>query len=62
MSEQQTTTPVLATPEVRAARKAVCDSCEFKNSVVPVCNECKCIIPAKVLLASQTCPKDKWAA
>lgn len=59
---QQTNTPLLAAPDVRAARKATCDSCEFKNSVVPVCNECKCIIPAKVMLANAECPKDKWAA
>ena len=59
---EQTDKPVLASPEVRAARKAVCDSCEFKNTVVPVCNECKCIIPAKVMLQASECPKNKWAA
>lgn len=52
---------VLADAKVRAARKATCDKCEFKNKVVPICNECKCIIPAKVMLANATCPKDKWA-
>lgn len=61
MADQQENI-TLAEPDVRAARKAVCNSCEFKNTVVPVCNECKCIIPAKVMIASSTCPKDKWAA
>lgn len=61
MADQQENI-ILAEPDVRAARKAVCNSCEFKNTVVPVCNECKCIIPAKVMIASSTCPKDKWAA
>lgn len=59
---EQVNTLVLAAPEVRAARKATCDACEFKNAVVPVCNECKCIIPAKVMLAVAECPKGKWAA
>lgn len=54
--------PLLADPKVRTARRKVCDACEFKNTVVPVCNECKCIIPAKVMLANAECPHNKWAA
>lgn len=53
---------LLAAPDVRAARRESCNGCEFKNATLPVCNECKCVIPAKVLLAASTCPKDKWAA
>lgn len=60
MSEQ-VTKPVLATPEVRAARKATCDSCEFKNKLLPVCNDCKCIITAKVMIQVAECPQKKWA-
>lgn len=61
MADQESK-PILAAPEIRAARKSTCDSCEFKNTVVPVCNDCKCIITAKVLLANAECPQSKWAA
>jgi hypothetical protein len=54
--------PLLAEPKVRAARRKVCDACEFKNKTVPVCNECKCIIVAKTMLAGAECPKGKWPA
>jgi len=59
---QKTNTPILAPKDVRSARKSVCDSCEFKHQTVPVCTQCKCVIIAKVMLASAECPKDKWTA
>lgn len=51
---------LIAPVEIRTARKNMCDSCEFKHKTIPLCNECKCLIPAKVLLTNATCPKDKW--
>jgi len=58
---EETQVMVLASTEVRAARKQTCSTCEFKNTVVPVCNACGCLLPAKVMLVNSTCPKDKWA-
>lgn len=60
MSDTQTNI-ILAPADVRAARRETCNGCKFKNKVVPVCNECGCLIPAKVMLVNATCPKDKWA-
>lgn len=51
---------VFATPEVVAARQAVCDSCEFWVKEKKRCSVCGCRTDAKLKLATESCPKSKW--
>jgi hypothetical protein len=40
-------------------RLAVCKACELFTTKY-TCKECKCFMPAKVLLVNAVCPKKKW--
>jgi hypothetical protein len=51
---------MFASKEIAQARKATCDSCEKKTMLT--CNECGCLIPAKVRLGMATCPLNKWSS
>ena len=49
--------------EVQKQRKELCDSCEHKSTVfnkIDLCNQCGCIIPAKIKLIDANCPINKW--
>lgn len=49
---------VLAPIPARVARLEHCHPCE--SNAGGICQECSCVIQAKVLLASEECPKKKW--
>jgi hypothetical protein len=46
--------------ESAQSRYDVCKKCDEFNSTLKLCQKCGCIMPAKVKLASATCPIDKW--
>jgi hypothetical protein len=56
----------LATPEQVEARKAICAGCEFWESSAfnntGRCQKCGCSTWAKLQLATEKCPIDKWGA
>jgi hypothetical protein len=41
-------------------RRSICESCEFRNSLV--CGKCGCIIKMKTMIPSTACPEKKWDA
>ena len=41
-------------------RISICKSCDFFNHTLRICKECHCFMPAKVLIKSSSCPKNKW--
>jgi len=45
-------------------RRAICDSCEFKEKLIGVnlCSKCGCAIWGKTKLRNQKCPQGKWDA
>jgi len=52
---------VLAPPEIRAERIAICEECEYFAKDKVRCYKCGCKLLAKVALATEKCPADKWA-
>lgn len=47
------------TPEsVMDDRYDICNSCEFNRR--GVCSVCDCIVPLKILVGGEECPKQKW--
>lgn len=46
------------TRDVRLAREAECDACDQRRG--PMCNRCHCVVAAKVRVASERCPLNKW--
>ena len=48
--------------ELASKRLEICGRCEHKvGKVIPTCNQCGCVIKAKVFTPSKgTCPKGKW--
>ena len=55
--------PVLASPEVRAERTAICAACEFHDAAKNRCTKCGCT-GAKLHLAPMQCPltPPRWKA
>lgn len=49
---------ILATEEVRGARRAICEPCEFNYG--GRCERCSCHIGIKVMLNTEQCPERKW--
>jgi hypothetical protein len=49
-----------ASQEVQDSRRSICDSCEFYNSEMDMCEECGCLIARKIFEVSDTCPQGKW--
>lgn len=45
---------------VRLARQAACDACQHRQRVF--CGKCRCVIAAKIRVASESCPAGKWPA
>lgn len=53
--------PVLAPMAVLTERETICDECpENTREPTPQCRACTCFIEAKVLLASESCPRGYW--
>ena len=46
----------------RAERRATCDTCPSKTSVLGVaqCGECGCLLVFKAAFKNAQCPKGKW--
>lgn len=40
-------------------RIAICNTCPSLSSI-KTCSDCKCFMPVKAKLKSQSCPKGKW--
>jgi hypothetical protein len=51
-------TPMFATKEDALYRKAICHACPSKANLL--CEECGCLISAKVRLNTTSCPLKKW--
>ena len=49
-----------STPEQAAARMEICKVCPRMQSVMKVCKECGCYLPAKVKFTMSVCPIGKW--
>lgn len=47
-----------ASDETVQARWEICKSCEFFKFWR--CTDCKCLVPAKIRVASEFCPQNKW--
>ncbi len=49
-------------PEERARRLAICESCEHFDAAAERCRRCTCYMPLKTRLAAWHCPLDppKW--
>jgi hypothetical protein len=41
-------------------RYAICKSCDEFNAMFKTCNQCGCIMPAKVTVSYAACPVGKW--
>lgn len=46
------------------SRRATCDACEHRTTIMrlPICGKCKCAIDAKTAIGSEQCPAKKWEA
>lgn len=52
---------VMASPEVKAERLAICQACEAFDVEHQRCKMCGCTM-VKLMLATEKCPLGKWAA
>lgn len=52
---------VLATQEEQSERLGECQKCEFLSEDGQ-CEVCLCIVEAKTMLCTETCPKKRWRA
>lgn len=41
-------------------RISICKECNLFHQTLRICKECHCFMPAKVLIKSSSCPKNKW--
>jgi len=51
---------ILASKETKDKRYSICKECEHFIASFKGCEECGCIIPAKIQFEASTCPVDKW--
>ena len=53
---------VLASQKVVAERKAVCETCPNKETLLGIdqCRLCGCLLAVKMRLVSSHCPLKKW--
>lgn len=49
---------VLVDLSTKKKRLSVCDKCEYRVDMQ--CSVCECFLLAKAMLASESCPKEKW--
>lgn len=52
--------PIKASPEIIAARNAVCEACPSRDGQWCQERKCGCFLPLKSTLATETCPLGKW--
>lgn len=50
----------IASPETVASRRALCNACEMRNTLIDECTACGCFLPAKTRLSKASCPMDLW--
>jgi hypothetical protein len=50
----------LASSEKATQRMDVCKACSSYKSLLFMCGECNCIMPAKTRINSAECPLGKW--
>jgi Family of unknown function (DUF6171) len=48
----------LASSEIVASRKAICEPCEARNGAI--CTACGCVLQLKTRLKDSTCPMELW--
>ena len=51
---------ILASSEKAAQRMAICKACPSYKSILFMCSECGCVMPAKTKLDNSSCPLGKW--
>ena len=51
---------VLASNEKAAQRMEICKECPSYKSLMFMCKECGCIMPAKTRINNSVCPLGKW--
>lgn len=49
---------LLVDSSTKKKRLSLCQSCEYLDGMQ--CAVCECLVRAKTMLASETCPKNKW--
>jgi hypothetical protein len=50
----------VVSPRVQMLRQDICVKCEAYNPPTKQCKICFCVIPIKVRMESEKCPKGKW--
>jgi len=51
---------ILASSEKAQQRMDICKACPSYKSVLFMCSECSCVMPAKTKLDNSSCPLGKW--
>jgi hypothetical protein len=51
---------VLASSQKASQRMEICKACPSYKSLLYMCSECGCIMPAKTRINSSECPLGKW--
>ncbi len=46
--------------DIAIQRYEICKKCEHLNSLIKVCSQCHCFMPAKTTLSMVACPLMKW--
>jgi hypothetical protein len=49
---------LLVDTSTKKKRLSVCNECEYRSGMQ--CSVCECFLLAKTMLASESCPKEKW--
>ena len=49
-----------STKQLQQERLAICQGCEFFNSITAGCKKCGCFMKLKTKLENATCPVGKW--
>ena len=51
---------MLASKEKAEQRMSICKECPSYKSLLFICSECGCIMPAKTRINGSNCPLGKW--
>jgi len=49
---------LLVDPATKKKRFSICEGCEYRDGIQ--CSICECLVRAKTMLTTETCPKGKW--
>jgi hypothetical protein len=49
---------VLVDETTKNKRLSICQQCEYLENLQ--CTECECLVRAKAMLSTESCPKNKW--